>query len=223
MSNEIKFDICPICGMKKDAVICKQCGWEFKIYANPLPEALQAIETQRLNIAKTIWQKCLTANVPVIDESKIKTLEEKLEKANEKIKNQTDHLKIIEEKKTETESKLKEANARIAEIELKLKDKPVVTIKKPVAFLIAEGNSEECIYGLYSGLNAFCPAGRNDVAFEHQEIPVWSSAKARIEINIDTVKESITLKEISTGQTFNLDHGSKFKIGNVSFRISIAV
>lgn len=223
MSNEIKFDVCPICGMKKDAVICKQCGWEFKLYANPMPDALQAIENQRLNIAKAVWQKCQTGSASAVDESKVKTLEEKLEKANEKIKNQTEHIKCINDKKAEVETKLKEANVKIAEVELKLKEKPVATVKKPIAFLIAEGNNEECIYGLYSGLNAFCPSECSDATPEHQEIPIWSSAKARIEINIDTEQETIKLKEVSTGQTFNLDHGSKFKIGNVSFRISIAI
>lgn len=222
MSNEIKFDVCPICGKKKDATICSQCGWEFKIYANPMPEALQVIENQRLNIAKTVWQKCQTGGeVKPLDDGKLKSLEERLEKANEKIKNQTEHIKILEEKKTETESKLKEATEKITKLEAQLSEKPVSVPKNAIAYLIAENDNEECIYCLFSGINSFC--GPNGGASSHQEIPIWTDAKSVIEINVDPEQGAITLKETSTGQTFALAHGSKFKIGSVKFRINIAL
>lgn len=118
---------CPVCGSSHeiDAQFCSQCGWEFRIFPDTIPESVLTNEEKRVNAYRGDYERTGKQREKIAElNAKIASQKEEIDSLKKKHKETTDALQITL-KQTESElsnarSDCKSAEMKVAELTKKL-------------------------------------------------------------------------------------------------------
>ena len=100
---------CPVCGFSReiDEPFCPQCGWEFRIFPETIPESVLSNEEKRLSAYRAEYERSWRQREKIQElNDKISSLKEEIEALNKNHKEATDALQT---NLWQTESELENA------------------------------------------------------------------------------------------------------------------
>ena len=188
---------CPVCGFSReiDEPFCPQCGWEFRIFPETIPESVLSNEEKRLSAYRAEYERSWRQREKIQElNDKISSLKEEIEALNKNHKEATDALQT---NLWQTESELENARRDSKNAEKKASELTKTLSTKLLEFEQLQSENLRVKTNLSETLKKY----RDFVSPEEM-----ASFKADIKIRIDKLYEEIKYQKDVIDQ---LRRGSK--------------
>lgn len=192
-----KMNNCPVCGFSReiDEPFCPQCGWEFRIFPETIPESVLSNEEKRLSAYRAEYERSWRQREKIQElNDNISSLKEEIEALNKNHKEATDALQT---NLWQTESELENARRNSKNAEKKASELTKTLSTKLLEFEQLQSENMRVKTNLSEALKKY----RDFVSPEEM-----ASFKADIKIRIDKLYEEIKYQKDVIDQ---LRRGSK--------------
>ena len=192
-----KMNNCPVCGFSReiDEPFCPQCGWEFRIFPETIPESVLSNEEKRLSAYRAEYERSWRQREKIQElNDKISSLKEEIEALNKNHKEATDALQT---NLWQTESELENARRDSKNAEKKASELTKTLSTKLLEFEQLQSENMRLKTNLSETLKKY----KDFVSPEEM-----ASFKADIKIRIDKLYEEIKYQKDVIDQ---LRRGSK--------------
>jgi chromosome segregation ATPase len=122
-----KVDFCPVCGASHeiDALFCPQCGWEFRIFPDTIPESVIANEEKRIAAYRAEYERTGKQREKIAElNARISSLKEENESLRKKHKDNTEalqnSLKRAEAELINARNECTSAEKKVSDLTMKL-------------------------------------------------------------------------------------------------------